>query len=545
MDTVETTVPLVNCEGIVKNFGGVRALRGADFELLPGEVHALLGQNGAGKSTLIKILVGVHQKDGGTIKIGGELREFKTTADAQAAGIGVVYQELSLVPSMSVAANMFLGREPQRLGIVHRRQIIRDARTLLESYGLELDPRAVVERLAFPYRQQTEIAKALSMSASVLVLDEPTSSLSKGEEEILFDAITQVTKQGVGVIYITHRLPEVFCISDRVTVFRDGSNVATFDTASTDLSSLVAAIVGPGHGELRREEVEALVLGTQTRRPGDRPVPAAVSENDVAGPGPSPIAGHAADEPLLLELRDVSNDRLRGVDLTVAAGEVVGLAGMVGSGRSEILETIFGLRSVVSGEVRVRGKRVTFRDSTDAIQHGIALAPEDRHLEGLVTEHSIERNVALPRLRQLGRHGLFRRAASNARAQKAMDELSVQAPSFNTRVETLSGGNQQKVVFGKWREPVPVLLLLDEPTAGVDVGARQEIYEIIDGVSARGSAVLIVSSELAELLIVCDRIGIVSDGQMTKWITRREVGTEEDLHRLVQESEEHHLHSKA
>jgi ribose transport system ATP-binding protein len=519
-----TNQPLLQCEGVTKSFSGVRALRGVDFELRPGEVHALLGQNGAGKSTLIKLVAGVTQKDEGRIRIRGEdVDDRSGVDDALAAGVAVVYQEFSLVPTLSVGANLFLGREPRnRIGVLQKRQLMRDARAVLSEYGLKVDARIPVERLTEAYRQMTEIAKALSRNVSVLVLDEPTSSLSAEEEEILFDAINEVKKRGVGVVYITHRLAEVFRISDRVTVIRDGVNVGTFETAQTNMAFLVDAIIGREHEELRNAETDVLSEGSSEAMLGA----------DRAGDVTATLDGDP-----VLELRDVSNERLRGVDLKVAPGEIVGLAGMVGSGRSEILETIFGLRPVKSGELIVHGKSKRLRGAWDAIAAGIALAPEDRHRQGLVLEHSIERNIGLPRLPELRRWGMFRRAASKARAQEAIRELGVKAPGAQTIVRNLSGGNQQKVVFGKWRDPAPKLLLLDEPTVGVDVGAREEIYGVVRRVASEGSGVLVATSELAELLLICDRIDVVANGRIVKSVARQDLENEGHLHQMVQEAQ--------
>ena len=498
--------PLIEIDQVVKSFGAVRALRGVHFDLMPGEVHALLGQNGAGKSTLIKILAGVTQKDGGQIRINGETTEYRTPAAAREAGVAVVYQELSLVPSMTVADNLYLAREPSRFGLVRRKSLFDAASTFLAAHHLPLHPAARVQDLPFPYRQLTEIAKALSGKVRILVLDEPTSALSREEEEILFSAITQVTKRGVGVIYVTHRLSEVFRLSDKVTVFRDGGNVGTFKTSDTTMESLVAAIVGPS--------------GT---------VPAAGKPIERRAPADSTATP-------VIELRDVRNDRLRGVNLAVRPGEIVGLAGMIGSGRTEIVETIFGLRAVKSGEMHVNGVPRLIRNPMDAIELGFGLVPEDRHEQGLVLDHSIERNLALPRLKDLDMFGLFRRNESAARARATIGRLSIKAPSGGTRAAELSGGNQQKIVFGRWTDPTPKLLLLDEPTVGVDVGAREQIYDVVRRIVADGSGALMVSSDLGELLMLCDRIAIVVGGRVVKELACSGISNEEHLHQLVQEA---------
>jgi ribose transport system ATP-binding protein len=348
---VASAEPLVRVSGITKSFGGVRALRGVSLEIQPGEVHALLGENGAGKSTLIKILSGVHTHDGGSIEIAGRTASFDNPAKSREAGIAVVYQDLSLVESLSVGANLMLGREPcTPLGFIQKRALMEEVEDFLKQHGIPLDPRASVGSLPFAYRQMTEICKALMGDVRVLILDEPTSALTGDEEQILFDAIATVTKRGVGVIYVTHRLNEVFRISQRVTVLRDGANVGTFITAETDMKQLVAAIVGPDHAAVEAKETDP---GSHSVRAPARPV---------------------------LALADVSNDRLNKVDLALEEGEIHGLAGLIGSGRTEILETIFGLRRIESGTLTLNGEAVHLRRPGDAIARGIALVPEDRHV---------------------------------------------------------------------------------------------------------------------------------------------------------------------
>lgn len=506
-------VPLIRVAGVTKRFGGVQALRGVNLEVLPGEVHALLGENGAGKSTLIKILSGVHAYDEGVIEIDGQTVAFDSPARSREAGVAVVYQDLSLVESLSVGANLMLGREPRtRLGFVKNRQLMAEVGEFLRSHGIPLDPKTPVGALPFAYRQMTEICKALMGHVRVLILDEPTSALTGGEEQILFDAIRAVTDRGVGVIYVTHRLNEVFRISQRVTVFRDGANAGMFSTAQTDMKQLVAAIVGPKHAALQAK------------------VGVAGDEVSIAAPIKAPNATASA----ALKLSHVSNDRLRDVDLVVERGEIHGLAGLIGSGRTEILQTIFGLRSVETGTVEIDGLARSRVSPADAIQLGVALVPEDRHLEGLVLEHSIERNLTLPRLPQFSRWGWLRSQAAEQQAKRSMKELAVKAPGSSTPVKFLSGGNQQKVVFAKWNHPRPKLLLLDEPTVGVDVGAREEIYGVVHDAAQAGTGVLVVSSDLDELLRLCDRISIVADGGIVKTVARADLANAEALHHLIQ-----------
>ncbi len=498
--------PLVRVRGVRKSFAGVAALRGVDLEVLPGEVHALLGGNGAGKSTLIKILSGVQDYDEGTIELAGDRVRFTSPARSREAGIAVVYQDLSLVESLSVADNLLLGREPRtRLGLLRKRRIVLEAKRFLGEQGIALDPNARVGSLPFALRQMTEICKALMGEVRVLILDEPTSALTAGEERLLFDAIRRVTVRGVGVIYVTHRLNEVFRIADRVTVFRDGRNVGGFVTADTDMRQLVTAIVGPGH--------------------------------TLAGTGSASMASAAAAGEVgrtVLDLANIRNDRLHGVDLELRGGEIHGLAGLVGSGRTEILEAIFGIRPPRTGTIAVDGKALGSHSPAQAVARGIALVPEDRHVQGLVLEHSIERNLTLPHLLRVSRWGWMRRAASARQAAVAMRRLAVKAPGPATIVKALSGGNQQKVVFAKWNAPQPRVLLLDEPTVGVDVGAREEIYGLVREAAATGTGVLLVSSDLAELLHLCGRVSIVVDGRIVRTLERAAIGGTEELHHLVQ-----------
>lgn len=505
--TKASPAPLVRVQGVSKSFGGVVALQDVDFEVLPGEVHALLGENGAGKSTLIKILSGVQDYDSGMVELGSEQVRFTSPAQSREAGVAVVYQDLSLVESLSVADNLLLGREPRTgLGFLKKRCILTEAKRFLDEQGVSLNPRTSVGSLPFALRQMTEICKALMGKVRVLILDEPTSALVDGEERILFDAIRRATGRGVGVVYVTHRLNEVFRIADRVTVLRDGRNAGRFVAADTDMRQLVAAIVGPGHILSAAKDI------------GSASTPAAASQES------RPV----------LSLADIRNDRLHGVDLELRNGEIHGLAGLVGSGRTEILETIFGIRPAKAGAIAMDGTVLGALSPAQAIMRGIALVPEDRHVQGLVLEHSVERNLTLPKLSRFSRWGWMQRGASAKQAEAAMRRLAVKAPSSATVVKALSGGNQQKVVFAKWSTPQPRVLLLDEPTVGVDVGAREEIYGLVRDAATTGTGVLVVSSDLAELLLLCDRLSIVVEGRIVRTLDRSAIGSAEELHHLVQ-----------
>jgi ribose transport system ATP-binding protein len=510
--TASSVAPLVRVQGMTKSFGGVKALRGVSLEVRGGEVHALLGENGAGKSTLIKILSGVHSFDSGTIEIEGAPVAFDSPTDSRRAGIAVVYQDLSLVESLSVGANLMLNREPtSRFGFLKKRELMAEADDFLKRHKIPLDSRATVGSLPFAYRQMTEICKALMGQVRVLILDEPTSALSSDEEQILFDAVETVVRQNVGVIYVTHRLNEVFRISNRVTVLRDGANVGTFNTSETDMRTLVAAIVGP-----KQAKAEA-----NPPREDGRPDGVATSSSERE----------------LLALSGVVNDRLHGVDLSLMDREIHGLAGLIGSGRTEILETVFALRPIDGGELRLEGAAQHMRGPAEAIEKGVALVPEDRQAQGLVLDHSIERNFSLPRLPHFSWASWVRGGAETEETEAAINRLSIKAPGPSTRVRNLSGGNQQKVVFAKWNNERTRILLLDEPTVGVDVGAREEIYGLIRDAARSGAGVLIVSSDLHELILLCDRISIVVDGRVTATLGRDEFGDTEHLHELIQMSQ--------
>jgi ribose transport system ATP-binding protein len=498
---------LISMRGIEKRFGPVLALRGVDFDLRAGEVHGLLGQNGAGKTTLIKIMAGIEMPTAGEFRIAGQPVHLAGVADSKARGISVVHQSLSLVPTLTVADNMYLGSEARRAGVLlDRRRMNEESARLLSHYGIPLRPTQVVGTLPFAYRQLLEIAKALALESKVLILDEPTSSLTKAEEPILFGAIREVTRKGIGVVYVSHRLSEIMDLTDRVTVFRDGSNVGECKTSETSIPELVEAIVG--------RSVETFDESWS-----------AVSRRSVS------------DEEVVLELDDVRSNRVHGASLTLRRGEVLGLVGTTGSGRTEILETVFGVRPLKSGGLKLHGEAFLPKSAGDAIEKGIKLVPEDRHKWGLVLEHDIEHNIAMSNLRVLTRwHALFRNERSRQDAEGIRDHLNVKAQSIDVRVDRLSGGNQQKVVIGKWLVGDTDVLLLDEPTAGVDVGARADIYRIILRLAASGTAVLVSSSDYSELIQICSTFAFVTNGQISGAVDRSEVSDEKQLHQMLEET---------
>jgi ribose transport system ATP-binding protein len=492
----------VELKGIVKSFGGNAVLHGVDFELRKGEVHALMGGNGAGKSTLMKILEGVHAPDAGEVKVSGEPVEIRSPQEAQENGIAMIFQEFSLIPTLSVAQNIFLNSEPRgKGGLLDDRESRRRTCELFAEMGEDIDPDAIVGNLSTGYWQLTEIAKALSREAQILIMDEPTSSLSKTESEALFALIKKLQASGISIVYISHRMEEVFQIADRVTVLRNGQNVITDDVANLTLDEVIDHIVGQkmeAAFEWQEREVE------RTETP-------------------------------LLEVKELSAaGRFRDVSFRLYPGEILGLAGLMGSGRTEIARALFGIDKVDSGEILVRGRRVSIRGVQDAMDAGISLIPEDRRLQGLVLDHSVKDNLLLPLLRRLQRGGVMDDRRGEQMVRSLVERLRVKVNSIFEPIWFLSGGNQQKVVIAKWLAAEPDVLVMDEPTAGVDIAAKSEILDIVRNLANSGKGVILISSELVELLAVSDRILVLQEGTVKQVLDRREVGSEEELHHAVQ-----------
>jgi ribose transport system ATP-binding protein len=495
---------LLRARSVGKHFAGVTALDGVDFDLRAGEVHALVGENGAGKSTLMKILSGVHTSYDGEIRVHGAPVRFGSVRDAERAGVAIIHQELNLVPELGVAANIFLGREPLIAGLfLDRRAMVAAARRLLDRLGINLDPEARVAGLRVGEQQLVEIAKALSLEARILIMDEPTSALTPAECARLFRIVRQLATDGVGVVYISHRLDEVTALADRVTVLRDGRNVVTAPIGEMDRGRMISAMVGR----------QTAAIAVASPRGGGGPVLEA--------------RGLSLEVPGRRGWQCV----LHGIDLEVRAGEVLGIAGLLGSGRTEILETLFGASVGRSGgEIRIAGAPVAVGSPRDACQLGIALVTEDRKGKGLHLEASIRDNVSLPSLARLARFGVRASAAEAGAAGDAVRRLGVRCTGIDQVVATLSGGNQQKVVIGKWLATRPRVLLLDEPTRGIDVGAKQEIYDLVRDLAGEGLAIVMVSSELPELLLLADRIMVVSEGRRTGMLSREEASEEAIMH---------------
>ena len=496
-----STQPLVEMRDIEKSFDTVPVLKGVDFSVLRGEVHALAGENGAGKSTLMKVLQGVYQADSGSIQIDGSPVSIRTPQDARDAGIGMVFQEFSLISTMTVAQNIMLTHEARNgLGLIDDRAGTKRAEEILATMGVSIDPRLPMYRLGTAYWQLTEIAKALAQDARVLIMDEPTASLAKHEADQLFDLVRRLTAEGLGVVYISHRMDEVYKIADRITVLRDGLRVMQEPLADVTPAQIVEAIVG-------RRLDSALEW-----RPRQTPM------GDIA-----------------LEVQDIiSRPRVRGASFHVRSGEVLGLAGLMGSGRSEVARCLFGMDRLDSGSILVNGRQVRFRNTKDAVKERMALVPEDRRAQGLVLDHSVADNLILPLLDDVSRGPFVGGPASRSLVDQLVERFSIKVADPLKPVRRLSGGNQQKVVLAKWLGTNPEVLVLDEPTAGVDIGTKSEIIDMIRTLADEGKAVLLISSELPELLAVSDRIAVIRDGQITHDIARGDIRDEEELQLAIQ-----------
>ena len=471
--------------GVSKRFGATQALDDVSFELWPGEVHALVGENGAGKSTLVKILAGIHQPDAGTIRLDGEEVQIHGPAHARQLGIAVVHQEPRLFPDLTVAENVFIGHAPSgRFGSIDWRRTRRDAEALFTELDVQFDVRALVRGLSMADQQLIEIAKSLSVEARLLILDEPTASLSAHEVARLFIIVRRLRERGVAILFVSHRLDEVFALSDRATVFRDGRHVITTATADLTTADLVKYMVG-----------RAVSLFPKVETPvGD----------------------------VLLETTNLSRvGEFRDISFAVRAGEIVGFAGLVGAGRTEVARVLFGIDQPDGGQILLGGKPVTFASPSAAMNAGIAYLPEDRHQEGLVLDFSIAQNVTLPIMARLFPRLLVHPAAERTVANEFTSDLSVRMTGVDQEVGALSGGNQQKVVLAKWLASKPRILILDEPTRGIDIGAKVEVHRIISELAASGLGIILISSDLPEVIAMSDRIVVLHEGRLTAEIPRR------------------------
>lgn len=484
--------PALEMRNITKQFPGVRALDGVSLVVQPGEVHALLGENGAGKSTLMKILAGAQPMDTGEILLNGKQVHIDSPQKAMSLGISIIYQEFNLAPTLSVGENIFLGREPigKVPGLVNFRKLYRDAQELISHLGVPMDVRSPVSRLSVAQQQMVEIAKATSRNSRIIVMDEPSATLTDHELSALFELIRKLKAQGVSIIYISHRLEEVFQVCDTATIMRDGRHIVTKPVSELTRDDIVKYMVG-------RELTEAI-------------------------PKESAPIGDVALEVKGLNRKNVLHD----INFSIHKGEIVGLAGLVGSGRTETARAVFGADTIDSGEIRVNGKAVKIRSPREAIKYGIGLVTEDRKQQGLILSMPVRHNTSMANLQVLSKFGFLSVTDERRVAEKYRAELSTKTPSVEQTVKNLSGGNQQKVVLSKWLFSGSRILIFDEPTRGIDVGAKSEIYKLMNQLAASGVAILMISSELPEVLGMSDRILVMHEGHIAGELSRAQASQE-------------------
>ncbi|TVX97424.1 sugar ABC transporter ATP-binding protein [Cohnella terricola] len=480
-------------EGIEKSFPGVHALNQCRFELRAGEVHALVGENGAGKSTMMKVLTGVYRKDAGRIAYKGKDIDIPNTKAAQQLGISIIHQELNLMPHLTVAQNIYIGREPRRKirFLLDEKALEEQTRALFKKMNLDMDPRAKVADLTVAKQQMVEIAKALSFNSEVLIMDEPTAALTSSEIEELFRIIEQLKASGVGIVYISHRMDELKRITDRITVMRDGCYIDTVDTGEVSVERIISMMVG-------REIYHSV----------------------------EPMARDDSEE-TVLEVRDLNRGRtLRGVSFELKKGEILGFAGLMGAGRTEVARAIFGADAIDSGEILIRGKPVRIRGPHDAVRQGIGYLSEDRKRYGLLVEMDVKTNVTIATYEKFNRVGWMNRDRIERSGEKIVDQLKVKTPGVHQKVKFLSGGNQQKIVIGKWLTKDSDILIFDEPTRGIDVGAKGEIYKLLEELAERGKSIIMISSELPEILRMSHRVIVMCEGRITGQLLREEADQE-------------------
>ena len=493
------TQNLLEMKNIHKRFPGVYALKNIHFTLKEGEVHALLGENGAGKSTLIKVLGGIYQADEGEIFIQGKKAEIHNVFDAQKNGVAIIHQELVLVPYMTVAENIFLGREPVKRGLVDKTKMNTESAQLLRDYRLNFGPETLIADLTIAQRQMVEIVKAISFNSKILVMDEPTSSISDKEVDFLFKIMKTLTEKGVGIIYISHKMSELWQICDRVTVLRDGEYVGTETVKDITKDKLISMMVGRTLEQYYTREF---------LNPSEE----------------------------VLRVENLCDGKMvRDVSFNVRKGEIVGMAGLVGAGRSETMHCIFGLKKKYTGKIFLRGKEVRFKTAVEAINEGMAFVPEDRKLEGLYHVKSVTYNTSIEVLSDFIKGIFFNKKREAEIAQTYTDMMKTKTPSLEQHVNLLSGGNQQKVMIGRWLATNPSVLILDEPTRGVDVGAKAEIYAIMNYLVKQGISIIMISSELPEIINMSDRIYVMANGKVTGCINHQDVSQEKIMKLAAEE----------
>jgi len=495
--------PVLELSRVVKSFGAVVALRSGSIRVESGSIHALVGENGAGKSTLVKIVAGLYRRDAGEFRLRGEDVDFSTTAQSKEAGVAVIYQEPTLFPDLSVTENVFMGRQPtDRLGRIDRRRMRQEVDSLFRRLGVRIDPDRLAEGLSIADQQIIEIAKAVSLDARLLIMDEPTAALSGVEVERLFAVARSLRDEGRGIVFISHRFDEVFSLCDTITVMRDGSFVSSDPTTAVTEDEIVRRMVGRDVTELFPKQETTI------------------------------------GEPLLEVDGLTSAGVFADVRFTVRSGEIVALAGLVGAGRSEIARAVFGVDGYDSGTVRLAGRAIPKRRPTAAMAAGLALVPEDRRKQGLVLEESVARNSTLAIRTRLSKLGLIRNSAENASARVWASRLQLKTNALDTLVGTLSGGNQQKVVLGKWLSTEPRVLIIDEPTRGIDVGTKAEVHRLLSELAGRGMGILMISSELPEVLGMADRVLVVREGRITAELDRADADAENVMFAATHAAEE-------
>ncbi|QEN08350.1 sugar ABC transporter ATP-binding protein [Oceanispirochaeta crateris] len=483
-------VPYLQMNKIVKQFPGVLALKGIDFVMNQGEVVALMGENGAGKSTLMKILMGVYAKDGGDIIIQGEKVDIHNTLSAIHLGISMIYQELNLVPNLNIAENIFLGQEQNNKGFIDKNAMHEEARAFIKTVGMDFDSNILVSQLSTAQKQMIEVARALSLDAKLIIMDEPTSSLTESETNTLFEIIDNLKKKNVSVIFITHRMNEIFRVADKVAIMRDGEMICTLDIASTNKNEVIRHMVG--------REIDDIFAKEQ----------AEISD-------------------VIMEVENLSTKGfLKDISFNIRKGEILGFAGLVGAGRSEVMRAIFGIDKKESGIVRINGKEVNIKSTVDALNQGIGFLPEDRKEQALVLGMTLRENLTLACLNTLSRFHFILFKKEMSLSKHYVDLLRVKTPGVEQIIKNLSGGNQQKVVIGKWLAITPKILILDEPTRGIDVGSKKEIHALMSKLARDGVAIIMISSELPEILGMSDRIVVMQEGRICGELLREEANQE-------------------
>lgn len=495
---------ILEMENINKSFNGIHVLKNINLKVKKGEVHALVGGNGAGKSTIMKILTGVYTLDSGTIKVDGQPIKISSTNDANQHGIRMIFQEMSLIPTLTVAENIYLNQRVKEKGlqIINKKEMEKKAAELLKTFEIDVDPGAVVNTLGVGYCQLIEIAKALSREAKILVMDEPTASLTEAETQILFGIVEKLKKKGVTIIYISHRMHEIFQITDTITIMRDGNHILTTESKNLTLESIIHHMLGSTSVENTFKRVK------RETKPSDSKI---------------------------LEVKNLYvNEKISDISFSLKKGEILGFAGLMGSGRTEIAEAIFGINPAKNGEIIINDKKVKIKSVKDAINAGVALIPEDRRRQGLVLIHSVKDNMVLPVINKLKKGFILDKKRAAKTVNSYINELSIKTDSITKEIGLLSGGNQQKVVISKWLETNPKVLFMDEPTAGVDIGAKGEIIEVIRNLAKTGLGVILISSELAELMAICDRIIVLKDGKITGELNGDKISSEAELQHAIQ-----------